>query len=97
MFLARKGKGLITSEGTTYPIASTSISICELMHTQNRNTHGKVFGGFLIKEMIVLGWVAACKYAEEEIIIEDLTNIYFKKPVDIGCRLTLKAMVTYVE
>ena len=29
--------------------------------------------------------------------MEDLTNIYFKKPVDIGCRLTLKAMVTFVE
>ena len=67
------------------------------MHTQNRNLHGKTFGGYLIKEMIELGWVSACKYAGEFIRIEDLTNIYFKKPVDIGCRLTLKAMVTYVQ
>ena len=47
--------------------------------------------------MIELGWVAGGKYAEEEPVIEDLTNIYFKRPVDIGCRRTLKAMVTYVE
>jgi acyl-CoA hydrolase len=33
------------------------------MHTQNRNVHGKVFGGFLIREMIELAWVAGCKYA----------------------------------
>jgi len=33
------------------------------MHTQERNIHGKIFGGFLIREMIELGWVAACKYA----------------------------------
>ena len=47
--------------------------------------------------MIELGWVAACKYAEEMTVIEDVTNIYFKLPVDIGCRLTLRATVTYVE
>ena len=67
------------------------------MHTQRRNIHGKIFGGFLIKEMIEIGWVTACKYAGEEIVMQDLTNIYFKRPVDIGCRLTLKALVTFVE
>jgi acyl-CoA hydrolase len=47
--------------------------------------------------MVELGWVAACKYAEDYVIIEDLTNIYFKKPVDVGSRLTLKSRVTYVK
>lgn len=47
--------------------------------------------------MIELAWVAGCKYTEDFITMEELTNIYFKKPVDIGCRLTLKAMVTFVE
>lgn len=67
------------------------------MHTQQRNIHGKIFGGFLIRNMIELAWVAGCKYAEDFVVMEDLTNIYFKKPVDVGCRLTLKATVTYVE
>jgi acyl-CoA hydrolase len=31
------------------------------------------------------------------VLIEDLTNIYFKKPVEVGCRLTLLSRVTYVE
>jgi len=60
------------------------------MHTQERNIHGKIFGGYLIREMIEIGWVAACKYAE------DVTNIYFKQPVDVGSRLILKAQITYV-
>lgn len=47
--------------------------------------------------MVEIGWVSACKFAEDYVIMEDLTNIYFKKPVDVGCRLTLKAMITYVE
>lgn len=67
------------------------------MHTQERNAHGKIFGGFLIREMLEIGWVAACKYAEDYVIIEDLTNIYFKKPVDVGSRLTLKSRITYVQ
>jgi acyl-CoA hydrolase len=46
--------------------------------------------------MVEIGWVSACKFAENYVIIEDLTNIYFKRPVDIGCRLTLRAMITYV-
>ena len=47
--------------------------------------------------MIDLGWVSGCRYAEDEVVIEDLTNIYFKRPVDIGCRLTLKAIATFVD
>lgn len=47
--------------------------------------------------MIEVGWVAACKQAGDYMILEGVTNIYFKRPVDVGCRLTLKAQVTYVE
>jgi len=66
------------------------------MHTQERNIHGKIFGGYLIREMIEIGWVAACKYAEDYMLMEDVTNIYFKQPVDVGSRLILKAQITYV-
>ena len=41
--------------------------------------------------------VTAWRYAESTVELEDLTNIYFKKPVDVGCRLCLKAMITYVK
>lgn len=47
--------------------------------------------------MIELGWGTACRHAGDFVIMEDLTNIYFKQPVDIGCRLTLKSMVTFVS
>lgn len=82
---------------TSTPIGRTLIENCEIMHTQERNVHGKIFGGFLVREMVELGWVAACKYAEDYVIMEDFTNIYFKRPVDIGSRLTLKASITFVQ
>jgi len=28
------------------------------MHLQDRNIHGKIFGGFLMREMLEVGWVA---------------------------------------
>jgi acyl-coenzyme A thioesterase 9 len=66
------------------------------MHTQERNIHGKIFGGYLMREMIEIGWVAACKYTEDYMLMEDVTNVYFKQPVDVGSRLILKAQITYV-
>jgi acyl-coenzyme A thioesterase 9 len=95
MFLDRKGNSL--SRANSASIGSTVIENCEIMHTQERNVHGKIFGGFLVREMVELGWVAACKFTEDYVIMEDLTNIYFKKPVDVGSRLTLRASITYVE
>lgn len=49
-----------------------------------------------MREMIEIGWVAACKYAEDYMLMEDVTNVYFKQPVDVGSRLILKAQITYV-
>ena len=51
MFLQRKGLCLSDMKEMA-PISSSKIEICEVMHTQQRNVHGKIFGGFLIKEMI---------------------------------------------
>lgn len=95
LFLARRDHTVSRANST--PIGSTTIENCEIMHTQERNVHGKIFGGFLIREMVELAWVAACKYAEDYVLIEDLTSIYFKKPVDVGSRLTLKSRITYVQ
>lgn len=32
------------------------------MHLQDRNIHGKIFGGFLMREMLETGWVAGMKF-----------------------------------
>lgn len=29
------------------------------MHMQDRNLHGKIFGGFLMREAFEIGWLAA--------------------------------------
>jgi acyl-CoA hydrolase len=32
------------------------------MHSQERNVHGKIFGGFLMREMLETGWFAGKKF-----------------------------------
>lgn len=66
------------------------------MHVQERNLYNKIFGGYLMRAMIENGWVAASRFAlDDTFSIEDLTDIYFKEPVEIGCQLKLKSKVAY--
>lgn len=40
-------------------INETQIEKTLLMHIQDRNLHGKVFGGFVMREAFELGWLNA--------------------------------------
>ena len=56
-----------------------------LMHVQERNIHNKIFGGFLMREMVDNCWISANRFLKgEHFIIEDITNVYFTNPVEIG-------------
>ena len=68
IYLKRKAESAALQE-TSSPISKTLIETCEIMHTQERNLHGKTFGGFLIRNMIELAWVCGCKYAEDFVIM----------------------------
>ena len=69
-----------------------------LMHMQDRNLHGKVFGGFLMRESIELAWLVAynfCRFDNPE--FENIDDFIFHKPVEIGSILELEAIVTYAQ
>ena len=40
-------------------LKNTSFKSTQLMHPQDRNIHGKVFGGHIIKTSFDLAWIAA--------------------------------------
>ena len=79
-------------------ISSTEIQNNLVMHIQERNVHNKIFGGFLMREMIESGWIAGKVFVKDNIIsLEDITNIYFRKAVEIGARLKIISRITYTE
>lgn len=68
------------------------------MHKQERNLHHKIFGGFLMREMVETGWVVASRFAgSEDMHIEDITDVYFKAPVEIGSHLKVTGRVSYTR
>ncbi len=69
-----------------------------LMHIQDRNLHGKIFGGYLMRESIELAWLVAYKYAKfDHPEFEAIDDFTFHEPVEIGSIVELDATVTYSE
>lgn len=69
-----------------------------LMHNQDRNIHGKIFGGFLMKESIEFAWLLAYSYVNgDHLEFEAIDDFNFLNYVDIGCIVDFEGIVTYIQ
>lgn len=68
------------------PIPDTSVEKNLLMHVEDKNLHGKVFGGHVMREAAELAWVTSYMYdngrSPPEFVHVD--DVIFVNPVDIG-------------
>eukprot|EP01017_Pseudomicrothorax_dubius_P039025 TRINITY_DN5934_c0_g1_i1.p1 TRINITY_DN5934_c0_g1~~TRINITY_DN5934_c0_g1_i1.p1 ORF type:complete len:388 (+),score=79.32 TRINITY_DN5934_c0_g1_i1:128-1291(+) len=81
-------RGEFPKETHTF-IEDTRIEKTVLMHAQERNAHGKIFGGHLMREAYELAWVAAYLHGEGAYPdFHRIDDVIFHAPVDIGsvCR-----------
>ncbi len=65
-------------------ISETMVEKTLLMHSQNKNVHGKMFGGYIMSKALDSGWICAkihCKYKEFKNICID--SVTFHKPVNV--------------
>jgi len=79
------------------PIIDTLVEKTLLMHSQNRNVHGKVFGGYIMAMALELAWISAkihCNYKCFRNICVD--TVTFHKPVQVGSIASFKAIIDYV-
>lgn len=68
------------------------------MHAQNRNIHGKMFGGYLIKMAYELATVTAMTYlGTDDPIFVAVDDIQFTKSVHLGSIMDIKSTVVYSE
>jgi acyl-coenzyme A thioesterase 9 len=58
MFVKTRNK-IVREEKDFMPISSTLKSKSILMHPQQKNIHGKIFGGYLMREAAELSWLCA--------------------------------------
>lgn len=94
----RENKQLAVSEKLSIPMQSTRTEKTMLKHYQDRNIHGKMFGGIVMRECLELAWVCCSLVsAIEQPVIYFIDDIYFLRPIDIGSFVRYTALLTYCE
>mmetsp|Transcript_35562 Transcript_35562/g.92714 ORF Transcript_35562/g.92714 Transcript_35562/m.92714 type:complete len:502 (-) Transcript_35562:823-2328(-) len=71
-----------------------SIMLC---HLQNRNIHGKIFGGYIMRKAFEMAHTQAYLYGNSRPIVQAVDKIRFRKPVEVGSILSLKTKVVYAR
>ncbi|KAJ6958938.1 hypothetical protein NC653_037261 [Populus alba x Populus x berolinensis] len=64
---------------------------------QQRNIHGRIFGGFLMRKAFELAFSNAYAFAGAAPLFVEVDHVDFFKPVDVGNFLRLKSCVLYTE
>ncbi|XVF65851.1 hypothetical protein PTKIN_Ptkin09bG0284200 [Pterospermum kingtungense] len=64
---------------------------------QQRNIHGRIFGGFLMRKASELAFANAYAFAGAAPCFMEVDHVDFFKPVDVGNFLRLKSCVLYTE
>ncbi|CAH9077504.1 unnamed protein product [Cuscuta epithymum] len=64
---------------------------------QQRNIHGRIFGGFLMRRAFELAYATAYSFAGTAPCFKEVDHVDFLKPVDVGNFLRFKSCVLYTE
>ncbi|KAD7477904.1 hypothetical protein R6Q59_026501 [Mikania micrantha] len=64
---------------------------------QQRNTHGRIFGGFLMRRAFELAFATAYAFAGSAPLFLEVDHVDFLKPVDVGNFLRFKSCVLFTE
>ena len=76
----------------------TLLASTRLCHSQERNIHNFIFGGYLMREAYDTAYIVACKFTKaSSVSMESLDEILFHLPVPIGSILEFTGRVIYVE
>lgn len=68
-----------------------------LMQPQEKNSAGKIFGGYLMRQAFELAWTTGHIFAHMRPFFLASDNVSFQKPVEIGSIAIFNAQVVYTE
>ncbi|UZO80784.1 acyl-CoA thioesterase [Aquimarina sp. ERC-38] len=72
------------------------ITISELMLPSHSNFSGKIHGGYILSLMDQIAFACASKHSEAYCVTASVDKVDFKKPIEVGELVTLKASVNHV-
>uniref|UniRef100_A0A7S0LQL3 HotDog ACOT-type domain-containing protein n=1 Tax=Coccolithus braarudii TaxID=221442 RepID=A0A7S0LQL3_9EUKA len=75
----------------------TQASNALICQPQQRNTAGRIFGGFLMRRAFELAYSTCYLFAGSRPIFEQVEHVSFRAPVDVGSLLRLSAQVVLTQ
>lgn len=77
-------------------VASSNISISELMLPSHTNFSGKIHGGYILSLLDQIAFACASKFSGNYCVTASVDTVNFLKPIEVGELVTMKACVNYV-
>ncbi len=77
-------------------VASSYISISELMLPSHTNFSGKIHGGYILSLLDQIAFACASKFSGNYCVTASVDTVNFLKPIEVGELVTMTASVNYV-
>lgn len=77
-------------------VASSNISISQLMLPSHSNFSGKIHGGYILSLMDQIAFACASKFSGNYCVTASVDTVNFLKPIEVGELVTMKASVNYI-
>jgi len=77
-------------------VASSQITISELMLPSHTNFSGKIHGGYILSLLDQIAFACASKYSGHYCVTASVDTVDFLNPIEVGELVTMKASVNYV-
>jgi len=77
-------------------IASSHVTISELMLPSHSNFSGKIHGGYILSLMDQIAFACASKFSGHYCVTASVDTVDFLNPIEIGELVTMKASVNYI-
>ena len=77
-------------------VASSDISISELMLPSHTNFSGKIHGGYILSLLDQIAFACASKFSGNYCVTASVDTVNFLKPIEVGELVTMKASVNFV-
>ena len=87
----------ITRDYVVIPVHKTQKEKVHWTHPQNKNIHGKLFGGWLIRQGFELAFITCSTFSHVMPKFLCMGDIHFLNPVQIGGVLSLDSKIVYTE
>lgn len=78
-------------------IDQTRLSNALMCQPQQRNTRGRIFGGFLMRRAFEIAFTTAYMFLGQQPLFREVDRVEFKSPVEVGNLLQLSSCVLYTS